>query len=168
MISLKGVRAGISLALLIGLLFFLIAPSGAQGFSPYFNPLYYGNPFYGYGAFPTIRTANPYLGNGVSFGPPWPASSFTPPAPIFRTAAATITLWLTTGHSAPSTLLVYNPTALIGPTAAPVTPSPLLSLIAGTLLTAGADPLSTANPAFFNYLVNSFLLPTGLAIYAIP
>ena len=165
----KNFKNYLSFVIMIGLILFLSSSAYAQGIPPYFNPyLFYGNPAYGYGFAPNIRTTNPYLGYGTSFGAPWLASSLVPPAPVYRNAAATITLWLTTGHSAPSILLVYNPTTLIGPTAAPVTPSPLLSLIAGNLLTAGADPLSTANPAFFNYLVNSYLLPTGLALYAIP
>lgn len=167
---LNKIKIYLSLILLSGLFLLPASISEAQGFYPFFNPFsYYGynTNFYGYGAFPSIRTSNPYPGFAPAFGSPWLSASSALPSPVFRNAAATITLWLTTGH-APSTLLIYNPTALIGPSAVPVTPSPLLSLIAGTLLTAGADPLSTANPAFFNYLVNTYLLPTGLAFYAIP
>ncbi|MGA1823746.1 MAG: hypothetical protein ACMUIP_03710 [bacterium] len=116
--------------------------------------------------FPTIRT-NPYFGYA-----PFMPVLLPPPAPIFpppvvRTAATTITLWDTVGTA--NALIVYNPTALIGAPAPPVSPSPLLSLIAGVLLTPiGHSALSTTNPLFFNYLANTYLLPTGLGIYVFP
>lgn len=167
MCYLRQMKKLVLLTIVMGLMFFLSSPLGAQGFSPYFNPfLYYGNPYYGFGFAPAIRTTNPYLGYGTAFGAPWLTPSFTPPAPIFRSAAATITLWVTTGTA--NTLLIYNPTSLIGASAAPVTPSPLLSLIAGNLLVFGHSALSTTNPLFYNYLVNTYLLPTGLATFAIP
>ena len=116
---------------------------------------------------PPIRPVNPFLGYA-----PYRPVPFAPPAPIFpspvvRTAATTITLWDTVGTA--NALIVYNPTALIGTPAPPVSPSPLLSLIAGVLLTpAGHSALSTTNPIFFNYLANTYLLPTGLGIYVLP
>ena len=169
--TLRRIKNYLLFAAVISLILFTTSPAATQGLFPYFNPFlsagYYGNPFYGYSVGPYIRTAiNPVPLYSNYHGNPWATSSLVTPRPVYRNASATITLWNTTGTV--NSLLIYNPTSLLGPSAAPVTPSPLLSLIAGSLLTAGADPLSTANPALFNYLANSFLLPSGLALYLFP
>ncbi|MGA1869796.1 MAG: hypothetical protein ACMUJM_14770 [bacterium] len=149
--------------LIISIVVFLSASAGAQIFPSLINPLFPSAPIYPYP--PAIRTSPivSYPGiPGIPFAPPLPVF----PEPVVRTANLTITLWNTAGKT--STLIIYNPTLLIGLTAAPVTPSPLLSLIAGQLLVFGNSALSTVNPAFYNYLVNTYLLPTGLAIYVFP
>lgn len=116
--------------------------------------------------FPAIRTS-PFQGYPGILGAPLPLPVPAIPEPVVRTAATTITLWSTVGTA--NALIVYNPTTLIGVPAPPVSPSPLLSLIAGVLLTPiGHSALSTTNPILFNYLVNSYLLPTGLGIYVFP
>ena len=116
--------------------------------------------------FPPVRT-NPWLGYSPFMPIPLPPPVPIPPQPVVRTAATTITLWDTVGTA--NALVVYNPTALIGTPAPPVSPSPLLSLISGVLLTPlGHSALSTTNPLFFNYLANTYLLPTGLGIYVLP
>ena len=152
--------------LIITFILCLSTSAQAQALNPYFTPPPPYAGFYGYAGFPPIRTAVPY-GFGSAFGAPWLSPAFVSPIPSIRRPAATITLWSTVGTN--SALIIYNPTALIGPSAVPVTPSPLLSLIAGALLAPlGHSALSTSNPAFYNYLVNTFLLPTGLAFYTFP
>ena len=167
--TLKRIKHYLFFTIVVGSILFTISPAATQGLSPYLNPFlsagFYGSPLYGYGFAPNVRTVFP-ASYSFSYGLPWTASTFVTPGPVYRNAAATISLWNTTGTV--NSLLIYNPTSLLGTSTAPITPSPLLSLIAGTLLTAGADPLSTANPAFYNYLVNSFLLPSGLALYLFP
>lgn len=153
--------------LLIFMVISFSAQIGAQ-FLPYspiplYNPLapyLFGNPFLQ----PYIRI-NPFNGfGGLGRYPVLPPLATTP-GPVVRRGNTTITIWNTVGKT--TTLLIYNPTLLIGPTAAPVTPSPLLSLLAGQLLVFGESPLSTVNPFLFNYLVNTYLLPTGLSFFAI-
>jgi len=110
---------------------------------------------------PSIRTT-PFIPYPGVLPAPLPVP--VPPAPVVRSANQLITLWNTVGTA--SALIIYNPTLLIGTAAAPVTPSPLLSLIAGQLIAPfGHSALSTSNPAFYNYLVNTFLLPTGLSLF---
>ncbi|MGA1869794.1 MAG: hypothetical protein ACMUJM_14760 [bacterium] len=143
----------------LGLLLFVFILSfpfigQAQFFTPYVSP----SPF----PPPPIRTT-PFQVYDGTLQSPFLSPIFLPPVPVTRSANALITLWNTVGTA--NTLIVYNPTALIGVSAAPVTPSPLLSLIAGTLANTA---LLTSNPAFYNFLVNTYLLPTGLAIYAFP
>ncbi|MGA1823743.1 MAG: hypothetical protein ACMUIP_03695 [bacterium] len=111
---------------------------------------------------PPIRTA-PFLGYPGSFPLPFMPPVLAPPPPIVRSANATISLWYTAGTG--TSLLIYNPTTLIGIPAPSVSPSPLLSTLAGLLITS---ELISSNPILFNYLANSYLLPTGLAFYAIP
>lgn len=148
---------------LIGLLIisfiFLLSVSAKAQFFPYADPsILYGPAYFQ----PSIRI-DPFHSYTSIFSPPYISPIIAPPSPVIRTANATITLWLTVGKT--SALLVYNPTALIGVPAPPVSPSPLLSLIAGLLTTS---ELLTSNPIFFNYLANSYLLPTGLAFYVLP
>ncbi|MGA1869782.1 MAG: hypothetical protein ACMUJM_14700 [bacterium] len=150
-ISLKHV-VGLFIILFI---FCLSIPAGAQFLPPLLYPPVPLLP-------PTIRTT-PFTGYPGLLGAPLPPPVPIFPEPVVRNANITVTIWNTVGHT--TYLLIYNPTLLIGPTAAPVTPSPLLSLLAGQLLVFGESALSTANPALYNYLVNTFLTPTGLAIY---
>ena len=111
---------------------------------------------------PPIRT-RPFLGYPSSFALPFMSPVIAPPPPIVRSANATISLWYTAGTG--TSLVLYNPSTLIGTPAPSVSPSPLLSTFAGLLITS---ELISSNPILFNYLANSYLLPTGLSFYAIP
>ncbi len=150
--------------LIITFIICLSVSAGAQLFYPPVPFFYPPVPFMPFApiAPPALRTT-PFMGFSGFLRSPLlpPVPAF--PSPMVRRANTTITIWNTVGHT--TYLLIYNPTLLLGPAAAPITPSPLLSLLAGQLLIFGESALSTANPALFNYLVNTYLLPTGLALY---
>lgn len=90
--------------------------------------------------YPTIPVYNPYYSYGYNY---IPSPVYTPPLPVTRGAAATITLILPTGTLAPST--------------ATVAPAPIISttqLFLGLLLTIGEESgLFATNPALFWYIV---------------
>ncbi len=151
-----------ALLLINFLIILLICSSSVQGqlFFPYMYSFPFFSPYYNF-SFPIRLT--PFQSYPGFLRAPTALPVPILPPPVVRRAATTITIWNTVGKT--TVLIVYNPTLLIGPTSVPVTPSPLLSLLAGQLLVFGNSALSTVNPAFYNYLVNTYLLPTGLAIY---
>jgi len=167
-VSTKCIKTVLTIIVLAVVLFCISSLAQAQWLYKYMYPYMYPfslySPYYS-NNFPVPIRFNPFQSYPGFFSIPSALPLPVFPPPVVRRAATTITIWNTVGKT--TVLIVYNPTLLIGPTSVPVTPSPLLSLLAGQLLVFGGTPLSTVNPAFFNYLVNTYLLPTGLAIYVI-
>lgn len=103
---------------------------------PYYNPVA-ASPLVPF--IPPLPLYNPYYAYGYGLVP---SPALIPPAPVVRSAAATITLIL--------------PTATLVPATVPVAPAPLISttqLFLGLLLTGGESGLFYTNPALFWYIV---------------